>query len=233
MDIITPLGSAALSGLAILSGGQLALAIVHRQSTLLSLSAGAIFAIALVAVLPEAVHLGHSGWQVSGLLAIAALGYAAYPIINRVLEASESDIASHGGPFSFALHAGLGGFIAAIGFGQSTHAGLIMASAAIAHGIAHGINTVALAKAPGLSRRASTRWLVINAAAPMLGALLALVVRVDETVLAAIMAVLAGVLLFISSNCLLPRTKSAGLKQHVAVAVAIVVVSAFALTVGH
>ncbi|MXO66201.1 hypothetical protein [Altericroceibacterium endophyticum] len=233
MDIVIPLGFAALSGLATLAGGQLALTIVRRQSILLSLSAGAIFAVALVAVLPEAIHLGRGFWHVSGLLAIAALGYAAYPLLNRALEAGGNGIANHGGPFSFALHAGLGGFIAAVGFGQSAHAGLVMASAAIAHGIAHGINTVALAKAPGLSRPATARWLVINASAPMLGALLALVVRVDETILAAIMAVLAGVFLFISSHSLFPRTGSAGVRDHVAVAIAIVVVTAFALIAGH
>ncbi|MBW4330325.1 hypothetical protein KY084_05490 [Stakelama sp. CBK3Z-3] len=207
MHFLLPVGFGILSGLSILAGGVIARAMLDRRTLLLSLSSGAILAIALIALLPEAVELSAGVWAGPTAFIIAALGYAGYLMLDRATAANSDILGRHLGPASFFLHALIDGLMAGIGFSLSFDTGLLMACAAIVHGLAHGINTVSL-----VTRRAGTaalarRWLGANAIAPVIGATLASFIVLSQPALAALVAIFAGIFLFIATSELMPSPR--------------------------
>ncbi len=67
-----------------------------------------------------------------------------------------------------------------IAFQASHEIGLIVAAAVLAHDFADGLNTVNVVVKNGGSRRFALRWLAVDAAAPLVGAALSLLVQPDR-----------------------------------------------------
>ncbi|WNO52409.1 hypothetical protein [Stakelama saccharophila] len=234
MNFLLPPGFGMLSGLAILLGGGIASVMTRRRSLLLSLSSGAIFAIALMALLPEAIELAEGIWPDGTIFVVAALGYAAYLVADRASAATmKGRLARHLGPTSFFLHAFVDGLMAGVGFSFSLKTGLLMAGAAVAHGLAHGINTVSLVTARNGSPSLARRWLVANAAAPVLGAVCAGLLAPSRSALAVMVALFAGIFLFIATSDLLPEARARTPAATMLVATAIVAVAFVRLAFWH
>tara|TARA_B100000678_G_scaffold164811_1_gene137615 strand:+ start:733 stop:1437 length:705 start_codon:yes stop_codon:yes gene_type:complete len=232
MDFILPVGFGILSGLSILLGGTIASAMVRRRVMLLSLSSGAILGIALIALLPEAVELSEGIWPHGTVFVIAALGYAGYLLLDRVVEKTGGALSRHIGPASLFVHALVDGLMAGIGFSFSLKVGLLMAGAAMIHGVAHGINTVSLVTARHGPRALARRWLGANAIAPVLGSLLATVIALSQTALAALVAIFAGVFLFIATSELMPSASRRSPMAGALIVGAIVVIALVRTTLG-
>lgn len=221
MTQILVMGIAGAAALATLIGGSVALKLKDKLHLILGFSAGAVIAVAFFDLLPEALALGGASFSASTLLTFAALGFFAYVVLDRfvILHTHEDDADdgahTHGkqrgsfGAGTLSGHSFLDGFAVGLAFQASTAAGAIVAVAVLAHDFSDGINTVNLVLKNGGSKKDAFRWLLADAAAPVLGAATTLFFSFTETILAVILAVFAGFFLYIGASDLLPESHHA------------------------
>jgi ZIP family zinc transporter len=201
---LVALGVAA--GAATLVGGWLALRFAHRIHLILGFSAGAVIGVALFDLLPEAMMLagGRGAGVVSG---IVALGFFGYMMIDRTLlivSTRDSGHRGHLGAGSLTVHSLLDGLAIGLGFQVSAGVGGVLAVAVLAHDFSDGINTVNLTLTGSSGRKAAQRWLLADAAAPVVGILVSRLIVVPPAALSMVIAAFAGFFLYIGASELLP-----------------------------
>jgi ZIP family zinc transporter len=199
---------------ATIAGGVLALTLRDRLHLILGFSAGAVLAVAFFDLLPEALKL--HGEDPSGLLGVAALGFFAYTVIDRLIALGAhpdrakpgTRIASRGwlGAASLSAHSFMDGFAIGTGFQASASVGAVVAVAVIAHDCSDGMNTVNMVVKNGGSRRDAFGWLALDAIAPIAGAAASLFVRFTASELALVLALFAGFFIYIGASDLLPES---------------------------
>jgi ZIP family zinc transporter len=197
---------------ATLCGGLLALRLRDRLHLILGFSAGAVLAVAFFDLLPEALKLGSVG--PSGILGVAALGFFAYTVLDRLIafEARSGEqvgtTTARGwlGAASLSAHSFVDGFAIGMGFQASMAVGVVVAVAVIAHDCADGMNTVNMVVKNGGSRQEAFGWLALDAVAPILGAAASLIVRFTPPELALLLALFAGFFFYIGASDLLPES---------------------------
>lgn len=199
---------------ATLTGGWLALTLRDRLHLILGFSAGAVLAVAFFDLLPEALKLVRA--DVSGVLGVAASGFFAYTVLDRLIALDgRRDHSSRGreaaargwlGAASLSAHSFMDGFAIGTGFQASVGVGAVVAVAVIAHDCADGMNTVNIVVKNGGSRGQAFRWLALDAIAPVLGAAASLRLHFSEHDLAYLLALFAGFFLYIGASDLLPES---------------------------
>lgn len=198
------------TGFATLLGGVLALRLRSNVETLIGFGSGAVIGVALMDLLPEALQLGRQAYPPLTLTALMAAGFMAYVLVERISERlSERShrLARHIGPASLVFHSVMDGLGIGVAFNVSTAAGLIVAAAVLAHDLMDGANTITLGVAAELGPRAMRRWLVLDALAPLIGIGLSRTIQTSPETLAALLAVFAGMFLYIGATELLPRSR--------------------------
>jgi ZIP family zinc transporter len=95
-----------------------------------------------------------------------------------------------------------------LGFQVSPTVGALVALAVIAHDFTDGMNTVTLMLTHKNTARQATKFLLIDALAPVLGALSTLLFTVSESFLLAYLGFFAGFLLYIGASDILPEAHS-------------------------
>ena len=200
-----------------LLGGFFALRLRDRLHLILGFSAGAVVAAAFFDLLPEALELGEGVYGPSFLLSVTALGFFVYLVLDRLLlmhsHAGEAP-GVHGhrgaaGAGTLALHSFLDGVGVGLAFQVSAAVGLVIAAAVLAHDFADGINTVNFITKNNGSRTAAVRWLLVDAAAPVLGILSTLFFTLPAAQLAAVLSLFAGFFLYIGASDLIPESHHA------------------------
>lgn len=208
---------ACAAALATLLGGALALRLRDKLHLVLGFSAGAVIAVAFFDLMPESLSLGAAYHSIGTILTFTALGFFAYTILDRFItlhtHSDDDGVHMHGaqsralvGAGSLSSHSFLDGFAIGLAFQASPAVGAIVAIAVLTHDFSDGINTVNLVLKNGGSRMLAFRWLLIDAAAPVLGAAATLFIRVPEGSLSLILAVFAGFFLYIGASDLLPES---------------------------
>jgi len=197
-----------------LLGGLLALHYQDRLHLILGFSAGAIIAVAFFDLIPEAISLTGEAGGASSVLALVAVGFAAYMVLDRT-------VAPHGhkgrrterlwqrgalGAGSLAVHSFLDGFAIGLAFQVSSAIGAVVAAAVLAHDFSDGINTVGVVLGREGGNRSALGWLLIDAAAPVLGAATTLVLALPQSALGFGLALFAGFFIYISASDLLPES---------------------------
>ena len=198
------------TGLATLSGGALALRLRSNAQKLMGFGSGAVIGVALMDLLPEALQLGHKAYPPLTLTALMAAGFMAYVLLDRISERlSERSyrLAKHVGPASLVFHSVMDGLGIGVAFNVSTAAGLIVAAAVLAHDLMDGANTIALGMAGDLGPAPMRRWLALDALAPLIGIGLSRTIQPSPETLSVLMAVFAGMFLYIGAAELLPRSR--------------------------
>lgn len=197
----------AAASVATFLGGLLALRLGRHIALVMALTAGVVLGVALFDLLPEALTIAAGVYAVRTVLAALGAGFAAYMVADRFLATrpAASLLRPHLGPASLTLHSFLDGMGIGLAFQVSTATGGVIALAVLAHDLSDGVNTVGLALA-GSRREDARRWLVANAAAPLAGVVAGGLVQVPTSVLALLLAVFAGMFLYIGSCELLPRS---------------------------
>jgi zinc transporter ZupT len=191
------------------AGGTLALRFKPVLSSLFGFSSGAVIGVALLDLLPEALHLAGRSGPSTVTTAIAG-GFIAYYAMDR---ATAFLFGGHGGhrrqlgPGSLTIHSLLDGLGIGLAFQVSSTTGFIVALAVLTHDSVDGANTVALSIASGGSESATRRWLVADAVAPLVGIGLAHLLTVPDSVLSILLAVFAGGFLYIGASEMLPRSR--------------------------
>jgi zinc transporter ZupT len=198
------------TGSATLVGGVAALRLRASIGLLLAFSSGAVVGVALFDLLPEALDLGRATHPLADLTAVAALGFAAYFAIDRaapILTAGATRHRGHLAAGSLTVHSLMDGLGIGFAFQASAAAGVVVAFAVLAHDLVDGLNTVTLSLSGGLERRTARRWLIADAAAPLVGIGVSRLVVLPQPLLALLLAVFSGFFLYIGASELLPQSR--------------------------
>ncbi len=199
---------------ATLLGGVAALRFRDRLHLILGFSAGTVVALAFFDLLPESLRLAGNSHPAQTLLAVAALAFFGYTVLDRVLLMHSHD--GHGqrkdvgrawaGAGSLSAHSLMDGVALGMGFQASTSVGIVVAVAILAHDCSDGMNTVSVVLKNGGSRREAMAWLGVDATTPLVGAAASLFVRPSPGGLALVLAAFAGFFLYIGASDLLPES---------------------------
>jgi ZIP family zinc transporter len=113
------------------------------------------------------------------------------------------------GAGSLSLHSLVDGFAIGVAFQASRSVGIVVAVAVLVHDFSDGLNTVNVVVKNGGDRRTALRWLVVDAAAPVVGAALSFLTPFPENSIAIALAIFSGFFLYIGASDLLPESHHA------------------------
>jgi ZIP family zinc transporter len=164
--------------------------------------------VALLDLLPEALTLG-APRPVFAVASLMAAGFLAYMLADRALLMLANGNASHRGHFGaggLTAHSFLDGLAVGLGFEASAGVGVALAAAVIAHDLADGANTVNLSLVGSADPKLARRWLLADAAAPLVGIGASRLFALPPGGLGDVIAVVSGCLLYIGASELLPES---------------------------
>jgi ZIP family zinc transporter len=217
---------AGLTVVATLLGGSFALRLHRELKTAIALSGGIVVAVALLDLIPEALEaIGDA----SRVMALVAAGFVLFFVAERFLVLHHRDdpeeARAHSevgalGAGALAFHTFTDGLGIGLAFGLDTKTGILVLIAVISHDFADGINAVTFVLSQGGTRRAALRWLVLVAVAPLFGALVGSALDVSDRTLGHLLAVYAGIFLYIGATDLLPEAHSHPSGRRMAVTLA-------------
>jgi ZIP family zinc transporter len=217
---------AGLTVLSTLAGGLVALRMHRDLQTLIALTGGVVVAVALFNVLPEAMEATGDPDRVAMLV---GAGFLAFFLAERALvlhHRDETELArAHGqvgalGAAGLSLHSFVDGLGIGFAFNLSAGTGFLVFLAVISHDFADGLNTVSFVLRQSDDRKRAIRWLTVDAAAPLLGAIVGSLITVSEYTLGQLLAVYAGFFLFMGATDLLPEAHEHPSGRRVALTVA-------------
>jgi ZIP family zinc transporter len=217
---------AGVTVLSTLAGGLVALRLARDLATAIALTGGVVVAVALFHVLPEAIEAVDDPHRV-GLL--VGGGFVLFFLAERALVLHHRDdaeqIHAHAqvgalGAAGLSVHSFIDGLGIGLAFGLSTETGLLVFLAVLAHDFADGMNTVGFVLRQSGDRRRAIRWLAVDAAAPLVGAIVGSALSVSEASLGQLLAVYAGFFLFMGATDLLPHAHEHPSAKRVALTVA-------------
>ncbi len=196
-------------------GGLFALRFKDKLHLILGFSAGAVIGVAFFDLIPEAIELGSSFYEVSTITSLVALGFVGYMILDRFVVGHSHGEDDHNhhyikrgrlGAGSLAIHSFLDGVAIGLAFQVSMAVGAIVAVAVLAHDFSDGINTVNLILKNKGNKQTAFNWLMIDAIAPVLGVTSTIFFVLPESILGVVLALFAGFFLYIGASDLLPES---------------------------
>ena len=202
-----------------LGGGLFALKFRDRLHFILSFTAGVLLGVVSFDLLPEIHGLAHEhDMDVTGAMIALVVGFLLFHSLEKfvlVHHGHEDDYASHHHPkvgmlSALALigHSFMDGVGIGLGFQVSQSVGVAVALAVIAHDFCDGLNTVSLMLLHRNTLRRSAMMLVLDALAPVLGAVSTLLFEVPMPLLMLYLGFFAGFLLYIAASDILPEAHS-------------------------
>ncbi|MEK7086342.1 MAG: ZIP family metal transporter [Patescibacteria group bacterium] len=198
---------------ATLVGGLFALRFRDKLHLILGFSAGAVAGVALFDLLPEAIVLGTPYHSASTIALVVALGFFGYLILDRLilLHTHEEDSGVNAprgffGALTLSTHSFLDGMAIGVGFQTSAAVGIVVTAAVLTHDFSDGINTVNLILKNGGTWKQAFRWLITDAAAPVLGVASTLLFTIPESAIGLVLAVFVGTFLYLSASDLIPES---------------------------
>ena len=198
---------AAAAFLSTLVGGLLALRLRDKLHLILGFSAGAVIGVAFFDLLPEAVNFGAGLRSAAGILSWTALGFLSYLVLDRIL-LFHGDAAPRGrfAAGVLCLHSLLDGVAVGVAFQASHEVGVIVAIAVLTHDFSDGINTMNVMLKNGGDRAAAFRWLLLDAAAPVIGVISTSFFTLPAGAFGTMLALFAGFFLYIGASDLIPES---------------------------
>lgn len=216
------IGLAAITAVATLAGGFLAIRSRDRLHLVLGLSAGLLLGLVAFDLLPEVFELNTQTFGNVRVVAIAfVLGFLALHFAEQLFgshEPAESDyghdhehslnIAGTLGAVAMAGHVFLDGLALGLAFKVSNAFGFAVFIAILAHAFSDGLNTVSLLiKSEHWSKRV-IYLLGLDALMRISGAALGTYVVISDPVLAIYLATFAGFVIYLATSHILPEAHS-------------------------
>ena len=199
-------------------GGFVALRSRDRLHLVLGFAAGVMLGLVAFDLLPELFELSDAMFLgVPAVMVAFAAGFLLLHCVERSLAmhgAHEGEYGAHhhhdpGVGFASALALAAHSFLDGVGIGLAfqvdDQVGYAVALAVIAHDFADGLNTVTIMRTSGNSRRRQVMMLLVDAAAPVLGAFSTLFFSVSNDVLGLYLGGFAGFLLYLAAADILPE----------------------------
>lgn len=199
-----------------LVGGLSVLRRSDRLHLAIGFAAGALIGVALFETLPEAFELA-GGSRAPLVIGMAVLGAVSFRALERPLfgHLHTGDVvctprAGHIGAAGLTGHALLDGLAIGSAFQASAEVGALVSAAVLLHAFSDGLNTVTIVLRHGHTRGKALAWLAANAAAPVAGAVAGLFVTLPAPLLGALLALFAGMFLYIGAGSLVPGAHGSG-----------------------
>jgi len=200
-----------------LLGGSFAARRRRNIGVLGAFAAGVLITTSLLDLLPQTFRLATSvNVPIEDVMALTVVGFIFLYIISRVIShhvfSNEGDYVEvkHpiGGLFAtseLSVHSFIDGLAIGFGFQADIHVGIIIAIAVIFHDFTDGLSTVTVMLNSGNSLRNSLRMLLLDAITPVLGAVVALFVEVQQYYVVLLLPFFAGGFLYLGASDLLPE----------------------------
>jgi len=194
-------------------GGLFAIHLKDKLHLILGFSAGAVLAVALFDLLPESIDSVGATYDIRLVMLLVALGFSFYLLVDRSfsLHMHEHENGTHPhsgklGATALTFHSYLDGLGIGLAFKVSPSIGWVVAIAVLTHDFSDGINTVGMILQSRGERKEAFRWLTADALAPAAGVITTLFFSVSETSLGLVLAVFAGLFLYIGASHLIPES---------------------------
>jgi zinc transporter ZupT len=194
-------------------GGYFALQFRDKLHLILGFSAGAVAGVALFDLLPEAIELSSEFHEPSTIALFVAIGFFLYLLLDRLIllhthEEDDDVTAPRGflGALTLSAHSFLDGIAIGIAFQASVAVGVVVTAAVLTHDFSDGINTVNLILKNGGTWRQALNWLLVDAAAPVLGIASTLFFQIPESAIGLVLALFVGTFLYLSASDLIPES---------------------------
>jgi len=210
---------AAAAFLSTLVGGLFTLRFKKKLYLVMGFTAGVLLGVVSFDIFPEIIEAVHN-YSIPSIAPMIALvaGFLIFHIFEKVISVHhhhEDEYATHKHPdvgvFSALALAGHS-FMDGVGIGVAFHinpaVGLAVALAVISHDFTDGINTVTLLLSHNNSSRKALPFLVLDAVAPVLGALSTMLFVPSQYFLTIYLGFFAGFLLYIGASDILPEAHS-------------------------
>lgn len=211
--MVAVLAVAAATFFSTLIGGVFALRATRYLGLIIAFGAGVRVGAAFFDLAPESAK--EFDGAVEQAMLFAALGFLGFYLLERLTLLH----VGHEAGFPVERHAevgilGAGGmsfhsFLDGVAIGAAFHAGaqlgLIIAAVVVLHDFADGIGTVSVLLANQAPRRTAFRWLLVDAAAPVAGVIVAFAVTVEGAALGALLGLFVGFFLYVGAAELLPE----------------------------
>ncbi len=198
-----------------LAGGAFAFRYQRSLHAIMAYSAGLLIGVAFLDLIPEIFESATANsLDVHKLMLTVMGGFVAIFLLEKLtIIHSEKSHDSPGhqhhvglvGAIGLSFHSFLDGLAIGVAFQAGRDVGLLVLLAVLAHDFADGLNTVTFMLATRNSRWRTITLLVVDALAPVAGALLANVLRIEPAMLAYQLAFFAGFLLYLGASDLLPH----------------------------
>jgi len=214
---LTVFAVVAATFLSTLVGGIVALRSTKQLGFIIALGAGVRIGAAFFDLAPESAKAIGS---FDDAMLFAGIGFLAFYLLERITLLHVGHEAGHPverhehvgaiGAGGMSVHSFLDGIAVGASFHASVELGIIVAVVVILHDFSDGIATVSVLLANGATRAVAFRWLLIDAAAPVLGAIAALFLTIEGPVLGAILGTFVGFFLYVGAAELLPEAHRKG-----------------------
>jgi zinc transporter ZupT len=198
-----------------LAGGWFAFRYQRSLHAIMAFSAGLLIGVAFLDLIPEIVSKSQSeSIPIRSLTLTVIGGFLAIFLLEKLTiihsEKSHDEPGHHHnvglvGAVGLSFHSFLDGLAIGVAFQAGREVGFIVLMAVLAHDFADGLNTVTFMLATRNNRWRTLTLLIVNALAPVAGALLANVIRIEPRAVAFQLAFFAGFLLYLGASDLLPH----------------------------
>jgi zinc and cadmium transporter len=217
--MILPIILAFSTFLSTLLGGLTAFKNRDRLHRILGYTAGVILGVVAFDLLPEIFHIvSEQQLDPTWPMITLVVGFLLFHIVEKMIamhHAHDAEYSDHKHPniglasaLAMVGHSFLDGMAIGLGFQAGEAVGITVAVAVIAHDFADGLNTVTLMLNHRNNRRRSMMLLILDAIAPVLGALSTLFFTLSDTALVLYLGFFTGFLLYIGASDILPEAHS-------------------------
>lgn len=200
-------------------GGLFALRFKDKLHRILGYTAGVLLGVVAFDILPEIFKsLQELRSDPTGPMVALVVGFLLFHILEKTIlihHGQESDYGVHHHPqvgvasaLALSGHSFLDGVGIGLGFQVNTTIGIAVAIAVIAHDFSDGMNTVSLMLVHKNGRKQALKMLLLDALAPILGALSTIFIHVSHEGLLLYLGFFAGFLLYIGVSEILPEAHS-------------------------
>lgn len=205
-----------------LLGGLVAFRYKQYSHIFSGLTAGVLIAIVFLEIIPEIFEMSA---HASLPLLWVVIGFTIFHVLEKIFSLHHAHGAlehehDHNhfttrttGAWALIGHSFIDGLGIGLAYQVSPLFGSLFAVGVIAHDFSDGFNTVALTAHK--SKKVSTRYLLLDAIAPAVGALIGMSFALPEHILAIVLSLFAGILLYVATGDVLPEAHCAQ-KRHTA-----------------
>jgi zinc transporter ZupT len=201
-----------------LLGGITGLRNSNRLHRLLGFTAGVLIGVVAFDLMPEIFASISHGVTARQAMVALVVGFLAFHTVEKSIlihHSQEKEYEVHHHPqvglasaLALSGHSFLDGLGIGLGFQAGNAVGIAVAIAVIAHDFSDGLNTVTLMLVNQNSRRKAFQMLLVDALAPVAGALVGTLVHISNGALTLYLGFFAGFLLYIGASEILPEAHS-------------------------